>query len=242
MNLEVGDIVSCTVDRIVGTVVFVKIHNIVGAGKDIEGSIILSEIAPGRIRNLRDYVVPKKKIVCKVLRISGDRIDLSLRRVTQKEKKEILEKEKTEKSYTSILKSILGEKTKEIINEVQKEESLYDFLEEVKQNSKKLEKIIGKNDSKKILEILKTQKQKKAIIKKEILLTTTKPNGLTLIKNLLTSKKVKEAEIKYISAGKYSVKTEADNIKQADNKFKEIASEIEKDAKQQGIDFSVKEK
>ena len=82
-NLEVGDIVLCTVDRIVGTVVFVKIK---GYG---EGSIIMSEIAPGRIRNLRQYVVPKKQIVCKVLRISGDRIDLSLRRVTQKEKKEV---------------------------------------------------------------------------------------------------------------------------------------------------------
>ena len=62
-DLEVGDIVLCTVDRIVGTIVFVKIDG------DGEGSIILSEIAPGRIRNLREYVVPKKKIVCKVLRI-----------------------------------------------------------------------------------------------------------------------------------------------------------------------------
>ena len=81
MELEVGDLVMCTVDRIVGTVVFVKID---GYG---EGGIIMSEIAPGRIRNLRDYVVPKKRIACKVLRISGNRIDLSLRRVTPKEKK-----------------------------------------------------------------------------------------------------------------------------------------------------------
>jgi translation initiation factor 2 alpha subunit (eIF-2alpha) len=83
MVLETGDVVLCTVDRIVGTTVFVHIE---GNG---EGSIILSEIAPGRIRNIRDYVVPKKKIICKVLRISGDRIELSLRRVTLKEQKDI---------------------------------------------------------------------------------------------------------------------------------------------------------
>jgi len=83
MVLEVGDIVMCTVDRIVGTIVFVKID------ENGEGSIILSEIAPGRIRNLREYVVPKKRIACKILRILGNRIDLSLRRVTQKEQKEI---------------------------------------------------------------------------------------------------------------------------------------------------------
>ena len=104
----------CTVDRIVGTIVFVKID---GNG---EGSIILSEIAPGRIRNLRDYVVPKKRIVCKILRISGDRIDLSLRRVTQKEKKELIEQYKQEKSYISVLKSILGEKADKIIDDIGK--------------------------------------------------------------------------------------------------------------------------
>ena len=105
MELEVGDVVLCTVDRIAGTVVFVKID------RNGEGNITTSEIAPGRIRNLRDYVVPKKKIVCKILRISPNgNINLSLRRVTQKEKKEILEQYKQEKSYKSVLKSILGEK------------------------------------------------------------------------------------------------------------------------------------
>jgi len=56
MALEEGEIVLCTVDRIVGTVVFVKID-----GEEKNGSIILSEIAPGRIRNLREYVIPKKR-------------------------------------------------------------------------------------------------------------------------------------------------------------------------------------
>ena len=92
MELEVGDIVLCTVDKIVGTTVFVKIEG------DGEGSIVVSEIAPGRIRNLRDYVVPKKKIVCKVLRISEKNVELSLRRVSLKEKKERMEQLKQEKS------------------------------------------------------------------------------------------------------------------------------------------------
>ena len=97
--MEVGDLVLCTVDRVVGTVVFVKIE---GQGKEVEGSITFSEVAPGRIRNIRDYVVPKKKIVCKILRMLNGNIDLSLRRVTQKERKEVLEGESLGKSYTSI--------------------------------------------------------------------------------------------------------------------------------------------
>ena len=102
MALESGDVVLCTVDRIVGTTVFV---NIEGNG---EGFIVFSEIAPGRIRNIRDYVFPKKKIVCKVLRISADRVDLSFRRVTLKEQKELKERYKEERSLINILRTILA--------------------------------------------------------------------------------------------------------------------------------------
>ena len=230
-NLEVGNIVLCTVDRIVGTIVFVKIDG------DGEGSIILSEIAPGRIRNLRDYVVPKKRIVCKVLRISKDRVDLSLRRVTLKEKKEVLEQENQEKSYKSILKTILGEKAEKIIEEILKEKEISEFLQEAKENSKKLEKLVGKNDSEKILEILNTQKQKKFIVKKEIHMKIIKPNGLELIKKILNTK---EAEIRYISGGKYSIKKESKDLKSADNKLKEILLEIEKEAKKCNAEVSIK--
>ncbi len=237
-NLEPGDIVICTVERIVGTVVFVKIPML---EKEIEGSIIISEIAPGRIRNLRDYVVPKKKIVCKVLRISPKgNIELSLRRVTQKEKKEKIEEERQEKSYISILKSVLGEKAEKIINKIIKEESIYDFFQETKDNSKKLEKLIGQKDSKRILEILKSQKQKKISIKKEIFLSTTKPDGLELIKDILT--KIKDAEIKYISAGRYSIKKESTDPKETDHKLREILLNVNKISKEKGANFEIREK
>lgn len=233
MELEVGDIVMCTVDRIIGTIVFVKID---GKG---EGSIIFSEVSPGRIRNIRNFVVPKKKIICKVLRIFGDRIDLSLRRVTPKDQKEIREQQKQEKSYKSILKSVLGEKAKEIIESILKQEKVYEFLEEAKENPKKLESLIGKEDSQKIIEILKTQKQKEAIVKKEFIFTTTKPNGLKTIKEILVTK---NAKIKYLAAGKYTIKTESTDLKKADKKLKEILNKIEKKAKKQGAEFQIKEK
>ncbi|MDP2628402.1 MAG: hypothetical protein Q8P15_00715 [Nanoarchaeota archaeon] len=235
-NLEEGDIVLCTVDRIVGTVVFVRISL---NGKEVEGSIVLSEIAPGRIRNLRDYVVPKKKIICKVLRISRDRIDLSLRRVTLKEKKEKLEENKQEESSKSILKKILGEDGEKIIKEISETEKVYDFLQESKENPKKLEKLVGKEKAKRILEILKAQKQKKYIVKKEIILKSTNPEGVDLIKKILD---INEVEIKYISAGRYILKKESGDLKTADNSLKETILKIEKEAKKQEMDFSIKEK
>src|SRR3989338_5634241 len=203
-NLEEGELVLCTVDRIIGTNVFVKLES----GE--EGCIVFSEIAPGRIRNIREYVVPKKKIICKVLRISGDRIDLSLRRVTQKEQKEVKERYNQEKSYESILNGVLGEGAKKAVEDILKKARVYDFLNEAKDNPKELEELIGKENSKKILDIITSeQKKKRVVLKKEIHLTTTDPIGIELI--IKTLEKIKGVEIKYISAGKYVFQAESED-------------------------------
>ncbi|MBU2503913.1 MAG: hypothetical protein KJ879_02570 [Nanoarchaeota archaeon] len=238
-NLEEGDIVSCTVDRIIGTNVFVKLDS----GE--ECCIVFSEIAPGRIRNIRDYVFPKKKIICKILRISGDRIDLSLRRVTPKDQKEFKESQKQEKSYESILKNILGEKAGKIIEKILKEDSVYEFLQEAKKNEKgmkELENLVGEEETKKILDVLNNQKQKKIGLKKEISLTTSEPNGIELIKSLL--EKIKDVEIKYISAGRYILKKESTDIKKADQDLRNTLTILEKDAKKLNMNLatSIKQK
>ncbi len=233
MVLEVGDLVLCTVDRIVGTEVFVKIDNYG------EGGIVMSEVAPGRIRNLRDYIVPKKRIVCKVLRVSENgNVDLSLRRVTQKERKEVIEKDKQEKSYLSIIKSISPNNYQEIIKKITEKEDLPSFFERAKEHPEILNEIFGKENSEKLVEILKTQKKKKTIIKKEIHLTTTKSEGILLIKELLGI--FKEITIKYISAGRYLLEMETEDAKTADKKLKEMIESCEKSCKKAGVEFSVK--
>lgn len=233
--LEEGDLVLCTVDRIIGTAVFVKIED-----EPREGTIVVSEIAPGRIRNLRDYVVPKKKIVCKILRISPDRVDLSLRRVSQNEKKQVMEEHSQEKSYENILKSILGEDAKQIINKIKEKESLYSFFEEIKQNPKQLEKLVGEDNSARILQIINKQKIKKLLIKKEFKLSSAKPNGLELLKELLGG--IKDAEIRSLAAGKFSIKSQSDDPKKEEKKLKIILEDIEKKAKEKGMEFSISEK
>ncbi|MEK6824008.1 MAG: hypothetical protein AABY06_03140 [Nanoarchaeota archaeon] len=235
MELKENDLVLCAVDRIVGTIVFVKIE-----GEKKEGSIILSEIAPGRIRNLREYVIPKKRIVCKVLRISSERVDLSLRRVTPKEKKQVIEEYKQKKSYESLLKSILGKNSDQIIDKIKEKENLYDFFEQIKQDSEPLKKLVGEENSKRILQIIKKQKTKKSLIKKEFNLTSTRPNGLELIKNLLGN--IKDAEINYLAAGRFSIKTLSEDPKKEDKRLTIILENFAKEAKEKGMEFSIKER
>ncbi len=236
MELEEGDLVLCTVDRIIGTVVFVKID---GQG-DLDAGIITSEIAPGRIRNLRDYVVPKKRIVCKVLRVKGKNIELSLRRVTPKEKKEVLEQASQEKSLISIFKSILGDKAESTINIIIKESNLVDFSKEIKEDANKLIKLVGEDNAKKILDILKKEKIKKLRIKKEIILKTKSSHGLTDIKELLLN--LKDIDVRCISAGRYSLSIESSNFKVADQYLQHTLKELEKKAKKLGMEFEIKEK
>ena len=233
-QLEDGDIVICTVNKIVGTTVFVFIE---GYG---EGSIIFSEIAPGRIRNIRAHVVPKKIIVCKVLRVTKNNVDLSLRRVTPKEKKDKLEEAKYEKSYTNILKSIVGEKAKTIILQIEEESTLFEFFQEAKENPSLLEKFLEKSTAEKVLEILNAQKKKKTIVKKEISLKTKHPEGINQIKEILGN--LKEIKIKYISAGKYLLELESNDPKKASQILKNILSDLEKTSKKEGFIFSIKEK
>lgn len=229
-QLEIGDVVMCTVDRIVGTVVFVKIDN------NGTGSIVLSEVAPGRIRNLRDYIVPKKRIICKVLRVTENNVDLSLRRVTPKEQKEIKEQYSLEKSYHSILTTFLKEKANQIIEKINQTSSLYEFFEKSKESPEELEKLIGKENSSKILSALKNQKTKKREIKREFKLSSNNPNGLTQIKNILEP--IKEVKIKYISAGRYFLTIEGADPKKTENSIKEILEKIEKQAKENSLEFS----
>src|SRR3990167_650200 len=102
MELREDDVVMCTVKEIEGTTVFLEIE---GNGA---GSMVMSEVAAGRIRNLREYVFPNKKVVCKVLKIAADKhIELSLRRVTGKEREEAQEKYKKEKTFMSLIGTLV---------------------------------------------------------------------------------------------------------------------------------------
>jgi len=76
---EENSIVLCTVKKILFHSIFVDLDEY----QNQDGMIHISEIAPGRIRNIRDYVAEEKKLVCLVLRVDTEKkqVDLSLRRV-----------------------------------------------------------------------------------------------------------------------------------------------------------------
>jgi len=232
-ELEESQIVLCTVDKIVGTTVFVKIE---GNG---EGTITTSEISPGRIRNLRDYVVPGKKIVCKILNIRENKIYLSLRRVKQKEKKELLDKISKERSYKAILKTVLKDPD-EIIEKITNQRSLIDFFEDLKTQPSLIEKYVNKKDAEKIIKILETKKEKPKEIKQVFNLSNNSPNGIIVVKSILQdSCENAKCDINYLAAGKYKLALKGKDYKKIKTEVNEVLNKIEKLAKKQNSEFAL---
>ena len=52
--------------------------------------------------------------------------------------------------------------------------------------------------------------------------------------------KIKGYELKYISAGKYSIKKETEDLKKADNEIKSILEDLEYFAKENSMEISIK--
>ena len=97
---EDDELVLCTVTKIFPHGVFVKLDEY-----DHPGMIHISEVSPGRIRNIRDFVREGKRIVCKVLRVIQEKghIDLSLRRGNEGARKEKVTQVKLEQKAEKIV-------------------------------------------------------------------------------------------------------------------------------------------
>src|SRR6266849_5321785 len=100
---EIGEMVVATVNRVEDYGAYVKLDEYAG----IEGLVHISEISTTWVRNIRNHAREGQKLVLKVLRVNPQRnqIDLSLRRVTGREKSEKMLEWKKERKAESILKS-----------------------------------------------------------------------------------------------------------------------------------------
>lgn len=236
---EEGEIVLCTVKKILYHSVFA----ILDEYNHIEGMIHISEISPGRIRNIRDYVKEGKQIVCKIVNINKQKgnIDLSIRRVGTNQKRNKNSEWKQEIKSEKLLKLIgktLNKELKEMYSEVGyllKEEygslnKAFDRFvmepEEIKELnlSPKLEECLIKT-------VLEKIKPKEAKVKGIIELSLETPDGINIIKETLSKLQKGKIEISYISAPKYKIKVVASDYKTAEGILKQVQedaiSEIE---------------
>lgn len=230
---NVDDFLLVTVDRILGTSVFVKLEEY-----NKEGVINFSEIAPGRIRNIRDYVKPGQKIVCKVLRVDPAKghIDLSLRRVSLKDRKEIAEKHRKWNNFFVMLNIGINDKNK--IQEIKtkaREINLDEFLEAIEtKNTQFLSRLgISAEDLKKVFEIIEEKvRSKKVIVKSNFKIQSEQSDGIERIKNTLKGCEKNNIKITYLGAPNYLLSIEGQDYKELNKKMKDLLEMLEKKAKE----------
>jgi translation initiation factor 2 alpha subunit (eIF-2alpha) len=235
MEIKIDELVLCTVTKIEGTTVFVNIEEY-----NIPATIVFSEIAAGRIRNIREYVVPNKKIVCKVLKIYSDHIELSFRRVTGSERDSVTERYKQEKTFKGMLKSVTDNSEK-IIKSINEEMPLSEFIQKIKEDNKLLSKFFSKDETEKIKKILSEKKEKEKEAKKTFTLKSDSPSGVKDIKEILKSSENK-IDVAYLGSSQFSVSCKGKDFKEANQSCLLFLEKVKEKAKSKKAFLDIKEK
>src|SRR5881409_2640619 len=245
---EVGDLVVATVTRVEDYGAYVKLDEFSG----IEGLVHISEISTTWVRNIREHARQGQKLVLKVLRVSSQRnqIDLSLRRVTGREKSEKMLEWKKERKAESILTSAAdklkkstddAEDVKKIL--LDKFGGLYSPLEEaIDEGPEALVKAgLSEEWAQAIAEVSKSKiRLERSKVRGTVSVSCHKPGGLEIIRQTLVSaKKIRRprgSEIKIYTIGspKYRVEVEAGSFEAAEKTLNLVMEDILESIKRAG--------
>jgi translation initiation factor 2 subunit 1 len=236
---EVGDLVIATVEEVTDFGAYVKLDEF-----DKKGLLHISEISSSWIRNIRDFIREGQKVVLKVLRVDAEKghIDLSLRRVTKRERIEKIMVWKTDRKAETLLRSV-AEKSGLSIEEVyekagapmEKEYGLYEGFEKVvKDGASALTKIgVPEDLASVIVEIAKERMHVPMVkVKGVVELRTTNPEGVKIIKeaflNAKKAEKSREGKVRFyvIAAPKYCIEVMAENYKSAEAVLQRVSENV----------------
>lgn len=220
---EDNELVFCTVTSVQSHSVFVKLEEY-----GVSGMIHISEVAPGRIRNIRDFVVENKPAVCKVIGVNKERghIDLSLRRVTEGLRRaklnEVKQEQKAEKIVELVAKQ-LSVQPQQLYDQVYEKisgrfPSLFEaFIVIAKGDAAVSDLGLSKQVSEKLTDAV-MQRIKPPIVELngKLSLTSYDPDGVSVVKEALNAALRQGALVSYLGAGTYLVKVTAENYKEAE--------------------------
>jgi translation initiation factor 2 subunit 1 len=250
---EEDDIVLCTVKTVQYHSVFVTMDHY----DNKTGMIHISEVSPGRIRNIREFVVEGKKVWCKVLKINHEKghIDLSLRRVNESQKRIMNDKIKQEQRAEKIIEMLSHERKEDkdktytlIATPILKEfEYVHDAFNDAVDDKLDLATLgYPKELSQALLRLIKEKITPKFYeIGGVISIKTYDEQGIDVVKNALSqAQEVSDnIDIKYLGGGTYSIKMEMVDVKEAERNLKDALDKCRAavEAKKGVFEFKKKE-
>ncbi len=236
---ETGELVIATVESVMDYGAYANLDEY-----HRRGFLHISEISSARIRNVRDFVRENQKMVLKVLRVDVEKghIDLSLRRVTKRERIEKIKSWKKDRKGEALLHAV-AEKVGLPVDEVyqkaglllEEKYGLYEGFERVvKDGVEVLTKMNIPEDLATVIAQVAEERIKIKLVKVRGVLEVrcSKPNGVKCIQDAFIgakkSQKAKDAKIEFsiIAAPRYSVEVSADNWKRAEELIEKVGESV----------------
>ncbi len=235
---EAGDLVIATIETVTDYGAYAKLDEY---GK--RGLLHVSEISSSWIRNIRDFVREGQKMVLKVLRVDPEKghVDLSLRRVTKRERIEKVMSWKKERKAEALMRGV-AEKLNLTADQVYEQAGatideklgLYEGFEKAAIEGPEALTEIGvpENLAKAFAQVAQERIHVKMVKVKGVLeIRCMKPNGVKIIKEAFQAakaEKTKDATIKFcvIAAPKYSIEALAENYKRAEEVLQKAAQSV----------------
>ncbi len=238
-NIKVGKVYVCKVTKILQHGANISIGN-----TKKEGFIHISEISKRWVSNVKDVLKEGNQIVCKVIDISPQMIELSAKRVTDNERKQALKEWSIENRLTKLIESTDKNADKTIEKIIASFGTLYNLYDElITGDTSKLDKIDILPTTKSILLNFIEKSKKKLTIKTQLIIRSFDADGINKIKEFLSQKFSDKGyyEIRYIKAPEYLLIVSADTPKKTISENKKILNEMENKSKKFNIDFKYKE-
>lgn len=246
---EIGEIVIATVTKVSDHGAYVTLDEY----NNTPGFLHISEIAPGWVRNLSRFVREgeKKVLLVKKVRSARNEIDLSLKQISKdQKKKKLLDVKRYEKGKT-IIQSVkevgkISDKDIEALEEIifSKYDSIYEaFLDVARKGIDVLNDLkIPKKTIIAIEEVSSKIRLPSVEIRGILEITSTKPDGVEVIKKILvgTAKKDENSkvEITYVGAPKYRISVSSGDFKSAEKTLKPIIEGIQSSIEKQKGTFN----
>jgi translation initiation factor 2 subunit 1 len=250
---ERGDIVLCTVREITPHGIYVDLDEYNG----MNGFLHISEISTGWVRNIDRVAKVGQKLVLKVVRAEKSRreVDLSLRQVTNEERRnKLIEWKQKEKVMTilSMVKKKLAiddRRFSDVVAKLQEEYgTLYEALEDAAKRGEKTFASMNLEPDV-VNEIVTAAREKIASPKYEVgsivEMSSNAPDGIQQIRKALVAgmnaSTVAEIKMTYVGAPRYRVRVTADDYKQADKVMAAVLQKMEESIGKHGSFSSKKE-
>jgi len=231
-NPREGELVVCRITRINPNSAFAELVEY-----DRIGMIHVSEVAARWVRDIREFIKENQFVVCRVIRVEGDHVSLSIKRVRQEDASSRINEFKRENKAEKLLemaakpmKKTLEQAYQEVGFGLQEEFGSLSKAFEVAWKNPELFKAKGVPQAwlGPITEIAKKAYSEKTYeLKAELSLMCYAPNGIEVIKSALeAAAKEDGVEVKYISTPKYMLVARGKNYKEIEAKISHAAESI----------------